>query len=340
MIATLLIAAELTFATGTYAPPLSHPVTQDFVKFLGSVQNVLKPVLFHRGTTETCRAFYRNLYDGPDLDVRIAFGYMDAPADEGPITVEGNEYPVNYALDGHARAAFTNWIQRSCGKSEQLCGFQEQPDDPDLYVKVQEPHARHPGTVRLRITHASAAPEYARNVEGGDQHALQSQLTQRSESNFLGGLVQADAVFYVGHARGGGGPDFAPPILRPDRHVNYDGYYRRVKPGMKKVGYFLQNTETPAKVISLLSCKATGLFVDQFRLETMAPGSMFVSAPNLTGFKAILLTTTAVFDSLLNGRCLTEIRSMLDRVEMFAEVGGNPLPLSELIVFDGVLPAN
>ncbi|MGH7821022.1 MAG: hypothetical protein ACREQ9_14760 [Candidatus Binatia bacterium] len=340
MIPELVIAAELVFATGPYAPPLDHPVTADFVEFLDSAENVLTPVLFQGATSEACRAFYRNLYDGSDLDVRIAFGYMDAPADEGPIVVDGTDYGLNYALDGHARSAFTSWIQRPCEGSERLCGFRARPEDPDLYVKELGPEAENHREVRVRVTHASAAPFHVRNVEGGDQHDVQSQLTHVAEANFLGGLGQADAVFYVGHARGGGGPDFAPPILRGDRHVNYDGYYRRVKPGVKKLLHFLANAQKPAKVISLLSCKATGLFVDRFRLEMIASESMFVTAPNLTGYKAILLTTVVIFDSLLNGRCLTEIRSMLDRVETFATVGGRPQPLSELIHFDGIAPIN
>ena len=91
-------------------------------------------------------------------------------------------------------------------------------------------------------------------------------------------------------------------------------------------------------MIGLLSCKGTGLFVDQFRLSAVAPETMFVTAPFLTGYKANLLTTMVLLDSLLNGRCLTEIRSMLDRVESFAEVGGEQLPLSELIIFDGKAP--
>ena len=340
MIAALVASAGLAFSTGGYAPPLSHPVTQDFATFLESAQNILHPVLFRTTTSEECRDFYDSLYDGPDLDVRIAFGYMDAPADEGPIVVDGIDYGLNYALDGHARAAFTSWVQRPCTDSGRLCGFRADPDDPDLYLKDPDTNgALHRG-VRLRITHASAAPVYARNVEGGDSYDLQSQLTHRAEANFLSGLGEADAVFYIGHARGGGGPDFAPPILRGDRHVNYDGYYRRVKPGMKKFLHFLENAQRPAKVICLLSCKAKGLFVERFGLHGVAPQTMFVTAPALTGYKTVLLATIVVLDSLLERRCLTEIRTMLDRVETFTEEDGEPLPLSEIIHFDGFVPAN
>lgn len=334
MIAALLISAGAAFATASYAPPLSHPVTRDFTEFLESAENILQPVLFRYGSSESCRAFYEKLYERPELDVRVAFGYMDAPPDEGPMIVDGVDYGLNYALDGHARAAFTSWIQRGCSKNQRLCDFREQADDPDLYVK------KGPRPVRLRVTHASASPVHSRNVEGGDLHDLQFRFTRRAEENFLGGLGQADAVLYLGHARGGGGPDFAPPVLLRNRHVNYNGYYRRVKPGVKKLVSFLRGAQRPARVIGLLSCKGTGLFVDRFELATIAPESMFVTAPSLTGYKANLLTTIVVFDSLLNGRCLAEIRTMLDRVEAFAEIGGEPAALSELIDFDGIAPVN
>jgi hypothetical protein len=340
VIATLVIAGGLVFATGTHAPPLSHPVTRDFSEFLETVENVLQPVLYRNGVSETCREFYRDLYDDSVLEVRVAFGYMDAPADEELIVADGIDYGLNYALDGHARSAFTSWIQRPCRKSTQLCGFQSQTEDPDLYTKTLDTKAGNFGQVRLRVTHASATPTFARNVEGGDQHEFQLRFTQGAEANFLGGLGQADAVFYVGHARGGGGPDFAPPVLLRNRHVNYNGYYRRVEPGVKKLLHFLHGAQTPAKVIGLLSCKGTKLFVDRFQLETIAPRSMFVSPPTLTGYKTNLLTTAVVVDSLLNRRCLTEIRSMLDRVESFATAGGEPQPLSKLISFDGAVPMN
>ena len=118
MIAALLIAAELVLATGPLAPPPSHPVTRDFVEFVDSVrEHPVAGSIPERGRALPAASSTRTSIPDPELDVRVAFGYMDIPGDEGRMVVEGTEYGLNYALDGHARSAFTSWIQRPCKRS-------------------------------------------------------------------------------------------------------------------------------------------------------------------------------------------------------------------------------
>ena len=167
----------------------------------------------------SCRKTYKTIYKIADtanqesasdrtINVRVAFGYMDFG---------------NYTEDKYASAAFATELTSACALGRFACGFKQDPDDADLMTKtvsIMGPDGDlRTRVVRLNIHDSSVTDnELTNRTTQGEQ---QDAKTAEAQKFFDDGLKQSDIVFYVGHARDGGGPDFAPPVVnnihRPHR---------------------------------------------------------------------------------------------------------------------------
>jgi hypothetical protein len=194
---------------------------------------------------------------GEILDLRVVFGYKDTR----PARFVGDRYEANYILM----------------KLEEM-GFARDPEDDDLLVMSERRFPPRP-EIRLKLVHSSASPDDQANR----RNPWQEHLSKAAEEEFVSGLRAASAVFYVGHSRVGGGPDFWPPRLRRDGHVDYD-WYKRKKPGMESVLRGLAG-ETPLKFLGLYSCSSGPHFekmvakaAPQVRLETTSEVLYYVDS--------------------------------------------------------------
>src|SRR5690606_27817026 len=116
---------------------------------------------------------------------------------------------------------------------------------------------------------------------------------------FLSGLREADAVFYNGHSRAGGGPDFAPPLLRGGDAVDF-ARYQREQPGLKEVLSSLQ-AKPDLKLVGFFSCASSQLFVAQ--ATSAAPKLGVISSPELLYFSDAMESLAAAVSGLLAMRC-------------------------------------
>ena len=196
---------------------------------------------------EACKRTYARLYRRPELAVRIVFGYKDAR-------------PARFVGDRYERNLLVSYLVAPCPAHYHACGFRRDPEDADLFLKdITGPDGK-PRRVKLRLMHSSAGPDDEENR----RDPYQKWLSRQAQNAFFGGIRDVDVVFYNGHSRDGGGPDFTPPRLRADKHVNY-WWYANTKPGLTTLLNVLEASETRARLLGLYSCVSTGLFSETLR---------------------------------------------------------------------------
>jgi hypothetical protein len=181
------------------------------------------------------------------LEVVIVFGYKDAR-------------PVRFVSDRYERNYLVAQLLKPCQQGREDCGFQRGQSDGELFIKsfTDATDCRH--QVQMKIVSSSVGPD----DEVNRKDPLQVWRSDWSENTFLEGLARARVIFYSGHSRDGGGPDFHPPRIVADGHVQYS-WYRRHRPGVVKMAKALRGSEKSAvgnKLIGLFSCES-----DQLKLH-------------------------------------------------------------------------
>lgn len=197
--------------------------------------------------------------------VRVAFGYKDAR-------------PARFVGDRYERLFLIQSLMASCGsKSDLACEFERDKSDLNFLMKRIKTSTGEPQVIRLQITASAAGPD----DDDNRNNPYQSKLSAMSRRNFLEGLRSAEAVFYVGHSRDGGGPDFSPPRLLKNKHVDYV-WYRKNQPGLR---ILLKNLRIHKKIkrspfkLGLLSCASTQHF--EKRIQSATEKAQMVTVPKL-----------------------------------------------------------
>lgn len=257
--------------------------------------------LFTAGSSRSippeCRRTYRDFYKikdriqdetaaDQDIDVRFSFGYIDSG---------------RAVYDRYMISAYLAEIKSPCAPGRNACGFSPAPDDATLYTKsIQvlgpdgKPRVRR---IKMRVLHSSVTGDERENR--GPRAAEQEKRTSRVLSHFKQGLQSADMVLYVGHARGGGGPDFGPPQINANRRTDYQ-WYRANKPGLKMLTETLAATPTPPKILGIFACYAQDLFHKP--LKAAAPNTGILMS-GTAEFESALGQATATLDSVLGFKC-------------------------------------
>lgn len=187
------------------------------------------------------------------LDFRMVFGYKDAR-------------PGRFVGDLHERLAFVQKILSPCRSTEdQACGFQRSPEDSDLFLRTVKTSSGETRPLQLRVVHSSVSTDDDANQKDPRQK-LQSRYAQVT---FYEGLQSADLVFYNGHSRFGGGPDFNRPKLNTMGDVD-SGFYKKYHRGHDRIVKALTQRKkdkdrSPLKVLGLFSCTSTQHFADELK---------------------------------------------------------------------------
>jgi hypothetical protein len=267
------------------APKSPTPaVVESPVEFLSPLQPLPKTardVPESERPRSACYQSYSSFYRGDSIDIRIAFGYKDAR-------------PARFVGDRYERQMFTAYLLAPCVAGWAACGFTREASDPDLFLKVIEGPDGKPKRVRVRVTHSSAGPD----DEDNRANPLQNRQSELSRRNFVEGLREANAVFYNGHSRDGGGPDFDPPRLSKDRHVDYDWYLAH-RPGEKLVVAELAGAK--AELLGLFSCLSREHFLEKIREKKR--GMATITSPQLLFYSDALKSQLGALSALLGQWC-------------------------------------
>ncbi|WP_413612976.1 hypothetical protein [Bdellovibrio sp. HCB-110] len=256
---------------------------------LSSLANDKRNICIHR---------YRGILDDGVLDIRIALGYFDWTTGNNVYAGHTN-YGLSPSMDLGAYSALKRLLLTPCYGKARFCGFRQDPKNSYRFLREVQIHGNK-YNARVEI-HFSSATEYL-NANLVDYRTEQKQRTQFMENYFARALQEADAVFYFGHSRNGGGPDFAPPIFIPGRNkVNYDGYYEVQRPGLKKMISALNNGSKKTAVIGLMSCASRDHFLS--RVRAAAPKTGVITSMDVLNVDEVYTAMIGGADALLRGQC-------------------------------------
>lgn len=287
-VAMALLALGLNFLFYRFLPPVrigETPPPQEFLSTQKARQTAFTLPAQNREKSACYRA-YQKLFRSPTLRLRIAFGYKDSR-------------PSRFVGDRYERLMLIHYLISPCVAGQWACGFTRDKNDADLFLKEG---------VELRVTHSSVGPDDEVNRKDPLQ-AVQSAL---SEANFLDGVKGADVVFYNGHSRDGGGPDFAPPRLTPAHSVDYT-WYMTNRPGEKKLLATLAGKKDPL-VLGLFSCRSGDHFLAEIEKQARVAT---ISSQRLYFYSDALRSTLEALNALLGRWCEEDFHDALNPKDGF-----------------------
>lgn len=178
------------------------------------------------------------------VDIRIVFGYKDTR-------------PTRFVGDRYERLYIVQDLVRPCTQPKNMiCGFTRDEQDGDSLWRYFVLSKQDTMRVRIKITPSSVGPDDQLNR----QNPFQDLQTRIAENNLVSGLSMANGVFYVGHSRDGGGPDFAPPRITSSREVDYR-WYQENKPGISSVLNAIASSKFHEhQVFGMMSCLSSKHF--------------------------------------------------------------------------------
>lgn len=244
-----------------------------------------------------CLNFYNKLYSKDSLKIRMIFGYKDTR-------------PARFVGDRHERMAFVRRILRPCKGIRQDCGFVRHPDNADYFMKRVIGPSGNQIRVFLYVVHSSAASD----DDANRANPFQQWQSAYSKQAFYGGIETADVVFYNGHSRFGGGPDFDPPRLNKKGEPDVK-YYKSQRPGFQMVEdkladrSMMENLDTGLHVLGLFSCASSQHFGKSI---TKNYDTGLISNSSLIYYADALDNSLASLSSLLEMRCQKDFKRALN----------------------------
>ena len=107
-------------------------------------------------------------------------------------------------------------------------------------------------------------------------------------------------VFYNGHSRDGGGPDFDPPRLKANQHVHYN-WYRKNRTGLKTMIRALRTATERPDVIGLFSCVSSKYFSQA--IQEPSPETSLITSDHLLYYTDALESSLGALNALLGMWC-------------------------------------
>lgn len=244
----------------------------------------------------SCRTTYRKLFSKGVANIRVVFGYKDTR-------------PSRFVGDRHERLAFVQRILRPCKTGQFACGFSRSPDNADHFLKTLIGPDQQMVTVKLLVANSSVASDDQSNRE----NPLQRWQSSYAKNAFYSGIETADVVFYNGHSRFGGGPDFEPPVLTDSGDVEVS-HYKGKRPGFEAIRDRLRSRKKAEasgnglKVLGLFSCDSSQHFTAEIARES---GTGLISSRTLIYYADALEDSLTALSGLLEMRCERDYKSLL-----------------------------
>jgi hypothetical protein len=262
-----------------------------------------------------CLPIFKNAIKKGVIDIRYALGYFD-DSQGIEILYDGKNYGLSPSLDIEVFYVIRQFLTKKCEGGRVLCGFIESGDPTQGKVLLQKTLDVMGSQllVNFTMTQASASENYSRNQS--ELKERQAFLTQQSEENYFGGIGVADIVFYNGHSRNGGGPDFNPPRLASDLHVDYNGYYKVQRPGIKRALAAINAGANKDSVMGFFSCFSESHFYSA--LMKANPKQRLILSSDTVNYLDSLLASMGYLEGLLQGQCgqnLADIAKQTDSVK-------------------------
>ncbi len=283
-----------TYVSREISPPLDEVPPREFLPNVTARETAYTVPANDRDSSK-CFATYRRFYSRADADFRIVFGYKDSR-------------PSRYVGDRYERLMLQAYLTAPCTDNRQACGFTVSTSDPDLLQRTVPAPEGSPVRVKIRLTHSSLSPDDDRNRTD----PRQAEQTKVARDNLVQGLMQADLVFYNGHSRDGGGPDFAPPRLDRHGHPDY-AWYMRERPGEVLLLDTLK--EKSPSLLGLFSCRSGDHFLKEIADRTHGKTGT-ITTPQLFFYSDALEAMLVSLEAVLGRWCEKDFKAALSPVEL------------------------
>lgn len=252
-----------------------------------------------------CSSTYSNILSKGTMDITYVMGYLDTAGEKAStMGADGTNYGVARSTDEAISNAILTKLTEPCKKpSQKVCEFAVVSKDASVtkLSKNIEMLGR-AVTVNITLAYSSASEIYENNKSTLKDQQLQ--YTQLAESLFLNGVKTADIAFYNGHSRNGGGPDFAPPILRRDNHTDYSQYLKN-RPGITKVMNALRERGDNNLILGLFSCSSNPHFSKRL-LSVNSQQKLILSGDTIYTNES-MIGSLGYLESIMRGLCGTEL---------------------------------
>jgi hypothetical protein len=153
----------------------------------------------------SCHEKYLDTYKHEPVEMTIALGYED---NSDGLTDD----QVQFGL-------IADLLTRTvCSAKDGACGFKQSPDDKELFFKKITGPDGNEKTVHIHLVTSSLTGDDRQNrgwLDGKYHKELddaQKAKSQHARDAYLKCQSEGDVCTYIGHARGGGGPSFDPPL--------------------------------------------------------------------------------------------------------------------------------
>ena len=265
-------------------------------------------ILDRANSAKTCKDKWAEFYSKDKIDIRFSFGYTDR--DDNSLVD-----------DTIARQSMIDQITKPCEENNlvQACGFKRSSDDAELFERRVRGPTGKAHTLQIRLTSSSLS------ASGRVNESLvpeQKEKSDQAAASFYEGLKNADMVVYIGHARDGGGPDFAPAI-RKNGKTDF-ARYRSETPGLNRLTRELESG-AKAKIIAFLACDSERW---SDRMKRLAPksGMILSGTPNIP-LEAALVQSYLILDSVIWQRCESSFNTALNELDNYDDRNLVPLKL-------------
>lgn len=260
---------------------------------------------------DRCVSRYNRMINDGVLDIRIIMGYFDWTTGT-QVNKDGTNYGYSPSIDPGAYESIRGILTGRCPGDAEFCGFnQESPYRFTKRVNIQGKSV----LAKIEMYYASVSEYYSANI--GRYSAEQADRSAASQAQFRDALQNADVVFYLGHSRNGGGPDFNPPVLiKGTNKVNYNGYYKPNRPGLKKMISGLQGGHQPS-ILGLMSCDSRDHFLSSLR--KVAPNMGVITSLNVLQVDGVYTAMIGAGDAVLRGQCQTGFMESIRRTSFNAK---------------------
>ena len=296
----ILILLQLTSAHAENAMDIWHQ------RFSGRV-NVVRPILAMQNVkqagappTAECLRRYDRFYSGNTLEITMALGYYD-------------NRPFNGVQDGPQQMELERMLMTGCGPNQYACGFRKVPAPANAFsnsfIKVIKGPDNRPREIHIKIFHASETINDDVN-RLSDAQVIRSRL---AEDAFKSALRNSDIIFYMGHSRDGGGPDFDPPRLLGNNHVDYPWYHQN-RGDFRELLAEIDAASRPPKLLGLLSCLSNMHFAAAIRRTSPTTGLMV--SLNEIGDGQMFEGIMTFLNGIQRFKCEAQLSSDLDAVNI------------------------
>ncbi len=269
-----------------------------FVLFLSILLSSFAHAELYTPLSQTsCQKNYLDLFAKDEINVTVVFGYDDVSD--------------GLTRDKDSHDLFVKTLLSQCTTWDlKMCGFKKASSNPTVLTrKFFGPD----GKIKL----VKVTSEYSSHTADDKINRTlpaQTERTKKVRTLFSQGLKTSEVTIYNGHSRDGGGPSFAPPVLKKNGHVNYDYYYKN-KSDKNFMIDALKESPDRSRIVGIVSCSSLRWF--QKGIVAGAPATGILGTDE-SFYTVYFQQSVTLLESIFSYECLTDIK--VDDARKFAKI--------------------